>query len=797
MKRYWIIPLVLGMIIGIVRISSVSAAGSTYYVSPAGSDSNNGTSSASSFKTIAKAVSVASGGDTIEVLPGNYPKVNISKSGPSATNRIIMKGNGATIVGDSSGNAFNITGSNWNFEGFTVTEGYSHGVHIQGKNINLLNMTARNNVTENRSGDGVCGSNDGWGSGFSLKNGSENIVVDNVKIYQNCGEGLAITRAMNVVVSRVTAYDNFSINIYPDNSKDVLIQNSISYCTGDTRFNRNNERPKGIVIGEEDYSKWGDSEWGSKLENVNVINNIIHACHRGISLSTELNYGLRGSLIAHNTIVGIIGAYGLRIINMPNNNNIRVYNNITSKTPELEGPGIQSGGNINTTTYAAALDPRNPSTFTPAGSATAVDAGINTAGVATDFNGNSRPRGGGYDIGAIETGSGGTIPTPTRTPTPVSSPTPTPTPVPSLVCPPVGIATTGTATLTVDLPSTGNYKTWVSLRGAGKLYLRLDNLTCVPLTTASPSFAWVSDGATPLLSSGSHTLTLYGQGVAVDRVILTRNVSCTPDSNGDACIGITSTPTPTRAVSTPTPTRTPAPTRTPTPTPTPSPVTTGGLKRGSVVVGSVQSNSATSVRTSTEMPAGTNQLYVVAISTKPNISVGTVTGLGLTWYPAAAQCGGRSQTRTELWWAYGTPSKSDYISASFANVKSFRSAVIAAVSYDGASANPVLQVMRLNSKATNDTTCAGGKDQDKYAYTTTFDTISGLWIGAVGIRQLGHFPTNSGTEVVEVHTKRGGGDDAGVVIVEYPLSSSGTVSVGGVFTGKVDYSVVGAAFRSR
>lgn len=394
---------------------SESVYAATYYVSPSGNDNNDGTSNITPFRTIPKAINNATGSDTIEVLSGTYPKLYITKSGPSPTNRITLKGNGATIMGDGSGNAFNIDGNNWNIDNFTVTEGRSHGVHIKGKNIYLTNIIARNNVTENRGNDGTCGNNNGWGSGFSIKLGAENIILDNIQVYQNCGEGLAITRAINVKVSKAIVYDNFSVNIYPDNSKDVLIQNSISYCTGDAKFNRNNQRPSGISVGEEDYSKWGDPHWGSKLENLTLINNIVYSCHSGIKFYSELNSGLKGGLFAHNTIVDIKGMYGLSVPSFPNNTNIRVYNNITSKAVDL-GSGTVGSNNITTTTYSQTLSPQNPLTFIPAIGSSAVNSGITNIGVNTDFRNATRPVGNAPDIGAFEVGvSTDSTPSPDQT----------------------------------------------------------------------------------------------------------------------------------------------------------------------------------------------------------------------------------------------------------------------------------------------------------------------------------------------------------------------------------------------
>lgn len=134
----------------------------------------------------------------------------------------------------------------------------------------------------------------------------------------------------------------------------------------------------------------------------------------------------------------------------------------------------------------------------------------------------------------------------------------TPTPVQGIMCPPTE-PSDGQATIDVALSDTGNYRLWAEAKGTesgGYLYAKIDALGCVNVAdvAADSSFVWRSDGATPLLSSGSHTVTLYGSNVAVDRILLTKDISCTPTGNGDVCLGIISTPTVAQPLPSPTPT---------------------------------------------------------------------------------------------------------------------------------------------------------------------------------------------------------------------------------------------------
>jgi hypothetical protein len=111
----------------------------------------------------------------------------------------------------------------------------------------------------------------------------------------------------------------------------------------------------------------------------------------------------------------------------------------------------------------------------------------------------------------------------------------------------------GTATFTVNVPATGNYRFWTHLyapSGSNNgVYLRVDNTYCqitVGDSGSIPSnkFTWVDYQGSNLtnkigldLSAGSHTITLAGfdDGVGVDKVLLTTDTTCVPAGDGANC----------------------------------------------------------------------------------------------------------------------------------------------------------------------------------------------------------------------------------------------------------------------
>jgi hypothetical protein len=108
------------------------STGTTFYVSPTGSDSAAGTSAAP-WRTIQKAADTLQAGQTAIVAAGNYgERVSITHSGTHADPITLQAGNRAHVqlLG------FDLTGSNWVLSGFDIstrTNGsQGHGINVSG-----------------------------------------------------------------------------------------------------------------------------------------------------------------------------------------------------------------------------------------------------------------------------------------------------------------------------------------------------------------------------------------------------------------------------------------------------------------------------------------------------------------------------------------------------------------------------------------------------------------------------------------------------------------------------------------
>jgi hypothetical protein len=237
----------------------------------------------------------------------------------------------------------------------------------------------------------------------------------------------------------------------------------------------------------------------------------------------------------------------------------------------------------------------------------------------------------------------------------------------------------------------------------------------------------------------------------------------------------------------PEPTSEPSP---PPPEPTPPPPT------GTVSFVSSASGVAaatTLVETATTMSAGPDAVYLASIASRSNVTVSSVTGLGLTWRQVATSCAGRSQAHLALWVASGSPTSSGVVQARFAS--STKAAALVVHRYAGADvATPLTTPVVANTNGVGGA-CSGGTDNASYAVPTPHTATSGLAYGAVTMRSRSH---TAGSGFVERAEVRGGsgGDTTGLATVDGALATSSPTTVTGTFGGTVDWAAITTTIRS-
>jgi hypothetical protein len=340
------------------------------YVSPTGSDSNTG-SSASPYRTISKAASVAKAGTTVHVAPGTYSGNVATKTSGTSTNPIIFLSNttwGAKVVGSgteamwtNNGNYVQIVGFDISGPGRLGILNYASNTVVKGNHIHNLTLS------------GGCTGSGGAGVVNATYSGSNGDVIGNVVhdigkpggcngvqgIYSSNKGG----KILNTIVYRVSSY---GIHLWHAAS-GVTIANNTVFANGSSGMGGGN------VIGV------GDSPGGVQLTNTKVVNNIVYNnpragileyCYSGVSCIGS------GNVVANNLVYGNGSA-------------------ITMK--------------VGSATGTVSADPKFVSYY-PTGTgdyrlqsiSPAINKGTSSYAPTTDFLGVARPKGGAFDIGAYE-----------------------------------------------------------------------------------------------------------------------------------------------------------------------------------------------------------------------------------------------------------------------------------------------------------------------------------------------------------------------------------------------------------
>lgn len=100
-----LMALAVTALLGLSLVAAVpaSAAATRYYVATTGSDSNNGTSSSTPFKTIQKCADVAVAGDTCQIAAGEYPEtITPAHSGTASAPITFQATSGARVTVDGT-----------------------------------------------------------------------------------------------------------------------------------------------------------------------------------------------------------------------------------------------------------------------------------------------------------------------------------------------------------------------------------------------------------------------------------------------------------------------------------------------------------------------------------------------------------------------------------------------------------------------------------------------------------------------------------------------------------------------
>jgi hypothetical protein len=193
----------------------------------------------------------------------------------------------------------------------------------------------------------------------------------------------------------------------------------------------------------------------------------------------------------------------------------------------------------------------------------------------------------------------------------------------------------------------------------------------------------------------------------------------------------------------------------------------------------------------TNITGVSGHVYLAAVSTRFNVSVSTMTGLGLTWTRVAAQCAGREQTGIELWWAQGAAA-SGTVTATLGSTAA--TAVMTVARYSGAaSANPVALLVTGNTNGINGA-CSGGSDTSAYSFNVTTTQANAVVFGAVATRTRTNSPGSGYAERIEAGQGTGG-EVVRIAIIDRAVPASTSLPLNGTLNGTSDWAVIGVQLR--
>jgi len=443
--------------------TSSGGSGKSWYVSPGGSDSAAGNSLTAPFKTLMKAVGVATAGDVIEVRAGTYTESVVIRSAGTASARITMRGyngerpvlqsNGAgpTIyfynsacdedaIGTGTGNT-DCFASWWTLQGLEV-----HGSASGGGDGNVVKIdTAKVRLQGNK----LCCS---VADIVKLVRTANDVEVLDNEIFQNTSlvtpgtnaQGVDIVGANNTRVAGNNVHDVPDFGMYAKgNARNTLFENNLLVNIGRA------DNGHAIMLGQEtdterlvdgNYESYDgivrnnvvvNATWAcvatSSSSNVRIYNNSCYntatAGQGSIFVSNESEIGTPGVNIEiyNNIIYGSAGRPLIKVNSdaMTDFTTLRIDGNIYYATGGAPGFSLKDNS-ISSTQWAAQykavtgrtdtsriVDPQYATTtgstpLTLKSTSPAINTGVATSLVTKDYLGTARPLNGTIDVGAYE-----------------------------------------------------------------------------------------------------------------------------------------------------------------------------------------------------------------------------------------------------------------------------------------------------------------------------------------------------------------------------------------------------------
>lgn len=434
-----------------------------YYVSPTGSNSNDGKSTSTPFQTIQKAANLTAPGDTVNIMDGLYTysggnrMVTITKSGAlnTTTNQpayitykaapgahpvlfsdnawdvILIQANYIIIEGlEIKGNNQNLTladgeaaynywleqttaGLPVNYGDPRFTKSNTNGININ-SGTNLTNglpafhhITIRNNIVHDLPAGGIGSANVDY------------ITIEDNQVYNNAWYTMYACSGISVLggvdVDTQTGYKSIiRNNIVHHNQTNVKWNQVKTYSDGNgiiIDYNKNTGKTfpaykgKTLVENNISYNNGGSGIHSFNSANVDIINNTLYNNNQNPYLSYSQLFASTSDKV--NIFNNIVYSRDLR-----QGESSYAINNANGSEMVIFANNIYYGGGtakvIGTNDVVAdpkfiSLDPTNPNFLRVQSNSPAIDRGTKTLAPSIDNVHAARPQGAKYDIGAYET----------------------------------------------------------------------------------------------------------------------------------------------------------------------------------------------------------------------------------------------------------------------------------------------------------------------------------------------------------------------------------------------------------
>jgi hypothetical protein len=413
-----------------------SGSGPTYYVATNGNDGNSGSSS-SPWRTIQHAADSVSAGATVYVMGGTYnEKVTMKNSGSSGNYITFAAYPGQTVTIDGTGISLNYDGlirmdgvSYIKISGFHIVHSTFMGVMISGGASNII---VQNNYINDISSSALLAQD----ASYITYDGNE---VTNAQTMKGLGgqtnENVNIIRTNNFEIKNNHVYNNpnfESIDVKEGSSYGSIHHNDISgvhsagiYIDAQGKNSQNIDIYQNKVHDSQESGARGIAigvESSGSAKNMRVYDNVVWGMGAiGIVAGTSYSAGAVDNIAVVNNVVynnGLADSWGGGIkIEYSSATNMRIRNNIASQNRNTQIDNAAGGnaavtnnlvdgsggttGDSSVTGSPQFVDPSNGN-FHIQSTSPAIDKGTSTDAPNVDFDGNSRPKGAGYDIGAFE-----------------------------------------------------------------------------------------------------------------------------------------------------------------------------------------------------------------------------------------------------------------------------------------------------------------------------------------------------------------------------------------------------------